>query len=93
MTAAAPRWGATARATVRAVAGHPSLWPVAASSVFRLARRGWWRRWPPVPLPDEAYWRFRLETAYGGTRPDSDPSADDVRSYLRWCRRARTTGG
>ena len=23
---------------------------------------GWWRRWPPLPVPDaEAYWRFRID--------------------------------
>jgi hypothetical protein len=88
-----PRWGATVRVTVGAVAAHPSLWPAAVASVFRLAPRGWWRRWPPVPLPDESYWRFRLETAYGGAQPDAVPTPDDVRAYLRWCRRARTGRG
>ena len=31
-----------------------------------MARRGWWRRRPLLPLPGEAYWHFRVETAYGG---------------------------
>ncbi len=92
MKAAAPAWGKVARSTVNAVAAHPSLWPVTVSSTFRLARRGWWRHWPPLPLPDDAYWRFRLVTAYGGSQPDAVPSAEEVRSYLRWCRRGRTAG-
>ena len=26
---------------------------------------GWWRRPPFLPVPDAAYWRFRMQTAYG----------------------------
>ena len=32
----------------------------------RLARPGWWRRPPFLPLPAPDYLRFRMETAYGG---------------------------
>lgn len=81
------------RSALRAVAGHPSLWPVAVATTVRLARPGWWRHWPPVPLPDAGYWRFRLTTAYGGGHPDAVPSPHDVRAYLRWCRRARGSSG
>ena len=62
---------------------RPGLWPVAVTQALRLARPGWWRRRPFLPLPDPDYVRFRLQTAYG---PDGEPSADDVVSYLRWCR-------
>lgn len=89
---AEPAWGGSVAPVARAVAAHPSLWPVAAVTVLRLARRGWWRRWPPVPLPDPDYWRFRLETAYGG-RGDQAPGPDDVVAYLRWCRGARPGRG
>jgi hypothetical protein len=34
-------------------------------------------------VPDRAYLRFRLETAYG---PDQAPVPDDLVAYLRWCR-------
>ena len=54
------------------------------SLVLVLAPRGWWYRWPPLPLPDPAYLRFRLVTAYGTT--DHAPEPDDVVSYLSWCR-------
>jgi hypothetical protein len=53
--------------------------------VFRLARSGWWRRPPFLPLPDAEYLRFRFETQYGtagGARPDPT----DVVAYLEWCR-------
>jgi len=49
-----------------------------------LARPGWWRRWPPLPVPDRGYLRFRLLTQYGDA--DRQPAAEDVVSYLRWCR-------
>ena len=72
------------RPLLRAVAGHPALWPAALVEAVRLASPGWWRRWPPVPLPDERLWRFRMETAYGGAG-DGSPEPDDVRSFVRWC--------
>ncbi|HVX22934.1 MAG TPA: hypothetical protein VHB02_16440 [Acidimicrobiales bacterium] len=71
---------------VAAVAVRPRLWPVAVALLFRLAASGWWRRWPPVPAPDAAYWRFRMVTAYGGSG-DAPPRKQDVVSYLAWCRR------
>lgn len=71
-----------------AVAVRPRLWPVAVVQVFRLARRGWWRRPPFLPLPDPEYLRFRIQTAYGGSAPAlARVGVDDVLTYLRWCRR------
>jgi hypothetical protein len=62
---------------------HPGLWPTAVAQAFRLARPGWWRRPPFLPLPDPGYVRFRLETGYG---PGGEPEPGDVLAYLRWCR-------
>ena len=70
---------------VRAIGAHPGLWPAALAEALRLAVPGWWRHWPPLPLPDPALWRFRMETAYGGTG-DAPPAPEDVRSFVRWCR-------
>lgn len=78
------RPGKVVGALVRAVALHPALWPAAAAATARLARPGWWRRWPPVPLPDAELWRLRIETAYGG-EGDAVPEPEDVRSFVRWC--------
>ena len=78
------------RTVVAAVAVRPWLWPVAVGLVFRLAGSGWWRRWPPVPVPDGGYWRFRMVTAYGGTG-EGPPRGRDVVSYLAWCRRMGRT--
>jgi hypothetical protein len=73
----------TFRAVV-AVVARPSLWGIAAVQVFRLARRGWWRRPPFIPVPDRDYLRFRLETQYGD--PDHPIEPGDIVAYLRWCR-------
>jgi hypothetical protein len=73
----------------RAVVPHPSLWSTGIRQASLLARRGWWRRRPFLPLPDGAYLRFRLQTAYGGTGADRDPEPEDLLTYLRWCRETR----
>jgi hypothetical protein len=56
----------------------------------RLAAPGWWRRAPHLPVPDERYLAFRMETAYGD--PAHPPRADDLVEYLEWCRRRRRSG-
>lgn len=67
-----------------AVLVRPQLWGTALVQVFRLAKPGWWHGWPPLPLPDREYLRFRMVTAYGD--PDRPPDAADVVTYLHWCR-------
>ena len=71
------------RATL-ALLPHPGLWATAIRQVLVLATAGWWRRPPYLPLPDPAYLRFRLQTAYGD--PDRAPEPHDVVTYLHWCR-------
>ena len=75
------RW---VRGAVFAVLRHPSLWVTALRQVGRLAAPGWWHRAPFLPLPDPAYLRFRMITAYGGSGGDPDPH--DLVTYLHWCR-------
>ena len=67
-----------------AVALRPALWGIAMRQARLLARPGWWRRRPFLPLPDAAYLRFRMLTAYGD--PARTPVPADVVAYLRWCR-------
>lgn len=64
---------------------RPPLWVIAVVQAFRLARRGWWRRAPFLPLMDSDYLRFRLETAYGSGKDRID--AEDLIAYLYWCKR------
>lgn len=71
-----------------AVARRPALWPAALGAARRLVPSGWWRRPPFLPLPDAAYWQFRMETAFG-TDPRRRPSAQEIIEYLAWCQRSR----
>jgi hypothetical protein len=74
-----------------ALAAHPSLWATAVRQVAVLAPPGWWRRPPHLPLPDRAYLRFRMQTAYGD--PTHPPEPSDVVTYLHWCRAWPTLTG
>lgn len=82
--------GWVARAAL-AVGVRPWLWGTAVRQVLRLAPTGWWRTAPHLPLPDPAYLRFRLVTAYGGD--GGEPTPSDLVTYLHWCRAwPRVTG-
>jgi hypothetical protein len=81
-------WGRDAATVVRAVALRPGLWPASFGVLRRLARPGWWRRPPFLPVPDAEFWRFRMETAFG-KEWEGRPSTGDVIDYLAWCQRAR----
>ena len=69
---------------VLALLRRPSLWPTAVGQSLRLARPGWWKRPPFLPLPDPGYVRFRMQTAYGSS---GSPDPGDLVAYLDWCRR------
>jgi len=76
--------GLCARLTGRAL-----LNPVVAVDLIALAwafrRRGWWRRFPFLPLPDRDYLEWRIHTAYGAER--TWPPVHDVLRFARWRRR------
>jgi len=65
-----------------AVARRPRLWLPAIRQFLRAVPSRWWSRPPFLPLPDRAYLRFRVETAYG----TATPRVADVVRYLEWCR-------
>jgi hypothetical protein len=71
-----------ARRSIVLVLTRPHLWSTAVRQVGRLARPGWWRRAPFLPVPDPDYLQFRLETQYGAAEPDPR----DLVTYLEWCR-------
>lgn len=54
---------------------------------WRFRRRGWWHRFPFLPLPSWTYVRWRMHTAYGDH--DIVPPADDLARYARWAVRDR----
>lgn len=61
---------------------------LSASWAFR--RRGWWSRPPFLPLPDTAYLRWRMYTAYGDE--EAVPPARDVERFARWRRQILRLG-
>jgi hypothetical protein len=52
---------------------------------WRFRRRGWFKRFPFLPLPAREYLRWRMHTAYG--RDDAVPPAEDIVRYARWATR------
>lgn len=66
---------------------HPMLAPIIVRAAWRLRATQWWRRAPFLPLPDRAYWNFRLVTANGST--NRSLSVDDVVSFAKWSRLQR----
>jgi len=52
---------------------------------WRFRRRGWLTSAPFLPLPDRAYLRWRMYTAYGDEQ--FVPPASDVIRYARWATR------
>jgi hypothetical protein len=48
---------------------HPSSAWTLAKSGWRLRRNGWWWHVPFLPLPDRAYWDFRMATLGASLTP------------------------
>ncbi len=51
---------------------------------WRFRARGWYARFPFLPLPAADYVRWRMHTAYGD--PNTVPPAEDIIRYARWVR-------
>ena len=49
---------------------------------WRFRSRGWYRRFPFLPLPAKDYVRWRMYTAYGDENVVPPPA--DVVRYARW---------
>lgn len=54
------------------------------TAAWAFRRRGWWRVAPFLPLPDRAYLRWRMYTAYGDE--EAVPPLRDVERFARWRR-------
>ena len=74
---------------VLALAARAAVRPALAADLLRVAwrfrARGWYRRFPFLPLPPRDYVRWRMYTAYGDE--DAVPPARDVIRYARWATR------
>ena len=64
---------------------HPQDAFVLARSLWLLRRDRWYARRPFLPLPDDRYWRFRMETAFGST--DAHIPVAAVVDAARWAAR------
>jgi hypothetical protein len=81
----APRsWGRLAAALAARAARSPRLAVDLLRTAWAFRRRGWWRQAPFLPVPDPAYLRWRMYTAYGDE--SAVPPADDVVRFARWRR-------
>jgi hypothetical protein len=75
-------WGRLTAHLVGAALRHPPLAVDLLRVAWRFRARGWYARFPFLPLPARAYVRWRMTTAYGD--PDIVPPAEDIIRYARW---------
>jgi len=75
--------GLTARLAARALV-NPRLAVDLLRTAWAFRRRDWWRKPPFLPLPDRAYLKWRMYTAYADE--DAVPPAEDVIRFARWRR-------
>ena len=61
---------------------HPALAADLVRVAWRFRARGWYRRFPFLPLPARDYVRWRMHTAYGDH--DAVPTAAEIERYARW---------
>ena len=64
---------------------NPAIGVALLRVAWRFRRRGWYARFPFLPVPATEYVRWRMHTAYG--RDDAVPPAADVIRYARWATR------
>lgn len=79
------RYGRLALAILPRALRHPGLAADLLVVMWRFRRRGWWHRFPFLPLPATEYVKWRMHTAYGDH--DATPPAEDLERYARWARR------
>jgi hypothetical protein len=75
------------RALIALALRRPALVPALLGLAWAARRRGWWRRFPFLPLPPASYLRWRLDTAYGD--PTFQAPAEETARYLLWAARMR----
>jgi hypothetical protein len=80
-------WGALVLALIGRCVVRPWLVFPLLLTGWRFRRRGWYARFPFLPLPAWTYVQWRMHTAYG--HHDAIPPVDDVINYARWSWRLR----
>lgn len=77
-------WGSlTGRLVLRGLL-NPRLGIDLLRTAWAFRRRRWWAQPPFLPVPDRAYLRWRMHTAYANE--DAVPPLDDVVRFARWRR-------
>lgn len=79
------RWSRLLLTLVGRSLRNPAIGVALARVGWRFRRRGWYKRFPFLPLPSTEYLRWRMHTAYA--RADAVPPAEDVIRYARWAAR------
>lgn len=69
---------------------NPRVLPALVAAAWRFRARGWYARFPFLPLPPRDYVAWRLYTAYGSE--DALPPEREFARYLRWAGRFRRGG-
>ncbi|HEX4901804.1 MAG TPA: hypothetical protein VFV42_03280 [Acidimicrobiales bacterium] len=70
------------RRVAAALVRRPQLWAPTLRQGRALVPAGWWRRRPFLPVPDRAWLRFRMTTAYGDAGAPVD--VEDLLTWLAW---------
>ncbi len=70
---------------------RPRLLPSLLNAAWRFRARDWYRRWPFLPLPPQAYLAWRWHTAYGAGA--AGPDAHELERYLNWTSGMRRSRG
>lgn len=79
-----PRWGALVLSLTARAAINPRLAVDLLRTAWAFRRRAWWAKAPFLPVPDPAYLRWRMYTAYGDEQ--AVPPVADVIRFARWRR-------
>ena len=80
----AQSWGPLAAALIGRALINPRLAIDLLKTGWAFRRRRWWSRAPFLPVPDSAYLRWRMDTAYGDE--SAVPPVEDVIRFARWRR-------
>jgi hypothetical protein len=74
--------GVNIRALARHLVHHPADARALLMALWRMRATKWWRHAPFLPLPNRAYWRFRLATATGS--PTGSPDVREMVGFAKW---------